>query len=752
MRFNEKITSLLLATVLFISAISPINTLNAAGSSRQQMPPRSSNMMSVSPDQAIKGTDAQTDGLAFEWITNDGYDVHYYSPNDDNESYVAYECYHEKDSPVKLSISSSNTDVLKIISDKTVTLKPYSSYLFEKIEYKVVGIGYADVIISTGTTSYKQRVYSLPWSVDYSKPKQTDYNKITIKWKKVPGCSGYYVESTVGNSKRTTVKTVGPNVTSVTLPAKWNVECCYEVRTYIKDDVRTVASLTGAPARFTAKKMPGATISSVTKSGSSNLQIKWNAYKGAKRYKLYRSTRENGTYKCIYTTKDGKTTSYKQKVSKNIAYYYKLITVNDIGDSGFSPSVSQIIPTKKKAKRIPCKKMKNRVFPSGGQYVGYHSSPDKIYYYQSGGKLHAVFVQENGNLKIYTLNSSFKVQKTKTVKLKYDVWGGFYQGIDGNFYVAVGYENPKESNKKIVIKVIQYNSKWKKLKTANINGGGKSLGMGIYSPFDAGNCRMDMQGNTLYLFTSRKMFMFYDGFRHQSNIAFKINTKTMKAKDAEESYASHSFNQFVKFKDGTLYLLDHGDSSPRSLQLTTASDYGYSWQKESSLSMLKFNGNHGENFTGCRVGGMEIGNENVLVCGTSQPHKHKIKKISGFGYDMNYNVFFALANRKTKKVKFKWLTTYHPKKSSVTVGETRMVKLSDTRFAILFTTTQKKKTTLHYMVYSDTGKKIYSKKYSNMKFDGSSQPILSNGSIVWMVLTADWNKTDTTLYSIPAVF
>ena len=181
MRFHEKITSLLLAAVLFISAISPINTSNAAGSSRQQMPPRSSNMMSVSPDQAIKGTDAQTDGLAFEWITHDGYDVHYYSPNDDNESYLAYECYHEMENPVTLSISSSNTDVVKIISDKTVTLKPYSSYLFEKIEYKAVGIGYADVIISTGTTSYKQRVYSLPWSVDYSEPKQTDFNKITIK-------------------------------------------------------------------------------------------------------------------------------------------------------------------------------------------------------------------------------------------------------------------------------------------------------------------------------------------------------------------------------------------------------------------------------------------------------------------------------------------------------------------------------------------------------------------------------------------
>ena len=149
---------------------------------------------------------------------------------------------------------------------------------------------------------------------------------------------------------------------------------------------------------------------------------------------------------------------------------------------------------------------------------------------------------------------------------------------------------------------------------------------------------------------------------------------------------------------------------------------------------------------------MEIGSTNVLVCGTSQPHNNKIKKISGFGYDMKYNAFLALADRKSGMVTFKWLTTYNPKTTPVTVGETRMVKLSDNRFAILYTTTQKGKMTLNYAVYSDTGKKIYSKKYSNMVFDGDSQPILSNGSIVWISSTEKNGKTKTKLYSIPATF
>ena len=177
---------------------------------------------------------------------------------------------------------------------------------------------------------------------------------------------------------------------------------------------------------------------------------------------------------------------------------------------------------------------------------------------------------------------------------------------------------------------------------------------------------MDMQGDTLYLMTSRLMFEYFDG-RHQSNISFKINTKKMTATEANESYVSHSFNQFVKFKDGTLYILDHGDALPRGIQLTTVSDYGSNQQKVSSKLLLEFKGESGNNFTGCKVGGMEIGSTNVLVCGTSQPHNNKIKKISGFGYDMKYNAFLALADRKSGMVTFKWLTTYNPKTTPVTV-------------------------------------------------------------------------------------
>ena len=733
----KKITALLLTAFLLISAIQPVGAAYAT------------------PGQALESTAEQTEELTFEFVSDEPYDTAYYSPDYvDNTSSVAYAGQNTSSSPITVSVSSSNTNVLKITSGQKTTLAA-GAYYWELVKFECFKAGYADIIVSTGTTSYKQRVYVVPARALLLSLKQTDFNHITLKWKKIPGSSGYYVQRAGSNGKFETILTTGADTTSASFPVKWNVEYYYRIVGYVKDDVRTITGedWTPAPEPFTARKMAGSTITSVKKSGSSSLQVNWNAFEGAKGYMLYRSTRENGTYKCIYTAKSGNITSYKQKVSKGIPYYYKLVTIDAIGKSDFSPSVSEMIPVKSKVKKVTCSKIKQKASYGYGQYYQYinWSHPDQTYYYQSGGKLHAVCVQNNGNLKIYTLSSSFKVQKTKTIKLKYDVWGGFYQGTDGNFYVAVGYQNPKESTKKTVIKVIQYNNKWKKLKTANIKGGVYNTFQGIYTPFDAGNCRMDMQGNTLYLMTSRLMFEFFDG-RHQSNISFKINTKTMKAAEANESYVSHSFNQFVKFKDGTLYILDHGDAFPRGIQLTTVSDYGSDQQKVSSKLLLNFKGESGNNFTGCKVGGMEIGSTNVLVCGTSQPHEYKIKKISGFGSEMKYNAFLALTDRKSGKVTFKWLTTYNPKTTSVTVGETRMVKLSDNRFAILYTTTQKKKTTLNYAVYSDTGKKIYSKKYTNMVFDGDSQPILHKGSIIWISSTESGGKVKTKLYSIPATF
>lgn len=666
------------------------------------------------------------------------------------ERKLSYTCANRTKEPVSLKIESSNTNVVKILSQTKTeqTLKAWGVINSGIIYYDVVGVGIADIVATIGDKVYKKRVYSVAADTEITKITQTGYRSVTIEWKKVPGSSGYRVERkavTIDNEYQSVTTLYGDDQTSVTVSGEFGGFYKYRVISFVQDDKRTVEANIGyhsAGIDFSLLKI-GAEITDVETSGS-NMIVKWDAMDGALCYKLYRSEMENATGNCICTIENNSQNfTYQDTVTKGKTYYYKLITVYPEGESDVSATVAQYIPGNGKKRSVQCKK-----FSQSGYWPTDRSS---AYYYQMGGELHVVRVhQDKSKIKDYTMDSAMKVKSTKTVKLdSFDEWGGFYRGIDGNFYVVIGYDNLKESKTKTVIKVIQYSSKWKKMKTANIKGGVEFTFLGITIPFDAGNCQMDMHGTTLYLMTAREMFTTSDGLRHQSSIGFEIDTKNMKAKTSGH-YVSHSFNQFIKWKDHSLYELNHGDAYPRALDLDITSEYVMYGDAPPILYLFPFKGTLGDNFTGCEVGSMEVGRKNVLVCSKSQPHNYTVKGVTGFGTKLKYNVCLILADRKTGEVNVQWLTNYNPKTSTISVGTPQMVKLSDERFAVLYTTTTKKdKTTLHYVVVNDAGKKIYSKTYSNMELTDESQPILYNGSIVW---TETSYTNNTTLYSVPAVY
>lgn len=725
------------------------------------------------PKAAVSGTgkleEARADGskeeILVDFVAQDGYlQACYEKGQNPYEDLVYYECQNYTGDEAVLEISSSNTSVVQVLGQTTQTIRAESHDMYQ-IFFRIVGVGSASLVVKAGQQEYKLKVYGVPRKIELKSIAQTSFQGVTLQWEKIPGCSGYRIERAevaddlwwFDKRYQTAATVYGENSTSVTLKTDWDTAYRYRVFGFVEDEERR---LEGNPdlysgnyfptMDFTAKKLKGE-LSSVKKSGKKSLRIQWKRMAGAIGYKLYRSEWENGAYSCIYTA-DGGINSYEQNVSPGVTYYYKVTAVFPEGESDFSNSISEFIPKKGKKKSASAQKLGQKYIR--GQYSGNWANSDQTYYYKSGGGLYAVCVQSNGNLKIFRISGSLKVKKVKTIKLKYDVWGGFYAGEDGNFYVAVGYHNYSESRTKTVIKIIQYNSSWKKRKTAEIKGGASNVFEGIYEPFEAGSLRMDLQEEMLYVATARKMFRHSDGLRHQSNISFLIDTKTMQEKKAKHAYVSHSFNQFVKFKDKNLYLLNHGDAYPRSLLLSVIPDYapGAS-QNEENRTLCAFLGSAGENFTGCKVGGMEIGKENVLVCGIMQPHKEKVKGVPGYGGSLKYNVFLARSNRDTGKTTFQWLTKYNPERTSVIVGETRMVKLCDDKFAILYSTAQKGKETLNYVVVSDAGKKVFSKKYSGMVFDGDSQPILYKGNIVWADTSYEGaNRTKTKLYSIPAVY
>lgn len=652
-----------------------------------------------------------------------------------------------------VSVTSSNPKVVTI--DSEYTSLNYGSYSFitDYIYYNIHNYGTATITLSTKYVTSQIDICVVPsnYYMSINNISQISSHRIKAEWKKVDGCEGYIVERSKASEDNFTqvAKVTGSSTTTAIIKAPWNVEYKYRVKAYINmnnEPVTDDSAQWQEEYSFTAQPV-GASIKSVKTVKGSKFKISWTKEEDATGYKLYYSNKENGKYKCVYTAKGAAKTSYTHKVKSGQPYYYYVITLFKDEKSLPSEALSNILPKKGKSSSVTQKKIKQ--YASGGQYSWNWASPDRTYYYEAGGKFYIVTVQGNSKLTIYTLNSKMKYSGKKTVSLgKFDHFGGFHQGKDGNFYVAVGFNNPKESDTKTVIKVKQYSSKWKLKKTCSIKGSASNSFKGITIPFDAGSCRMDMLGSKLYLFTSREM---YNG--HQSNISFEINTKTMTAKEANDSYTSHSFNQYVKFKGNDLYLVDHGDAYPRSVVLTHTKNYGSDHKEQNRIAAFKFQGEIGDNFTGATVDGMEVGSKNVLICGTSQPHNYKVKGIKGYGNYLKPNVYLCIVDRNASKSKVIWLTSYHPKKSKTNVTETRMVKLSDNRFAILYNTIEKKKVTMNYIVVDNNGKKIYSKKYKNIVFNADSQPILYNGYIQWIATHSDKNyKPIVKSYRIPVIF
>lgn len=705
----------------------------------------------------------------FMFDLGDDYRKEQYEEEKDKERYVYSICSNYSEEPLTVHLKSSDTNVIKITSG--------TDFLFEegesehiKISYQIVGAGIADIIATVGTETCRLRIYVIPYTISVTSIEQTAFQKVTLTWPQY-GCSGYRIERTLTGEKDYQVLTTvyGSDKTSATLQAEGGISYTYKVIGFVEDEVRRIESKSFSrnEKQFIAHNT-GAEISSVKKSGSSSLKIKWNSVKGASGYKLFRSTADNDIGKCIFTTDNARTTSFKQKVKKGIAYSYRLITLYPEGESDCSASVSRMIPKNSKVKTVSYHKigLQPAFGYSTGQYVRYSpwALADSAYYYQAGDKLFMVSVPKKGGLKIHTLDSSLKIKKTRGINLKYDSFLGFYHGWDGNLYVAVAYKNMNDSKTKTVLKVIKYNSNWKKVKTANIKSTDSEYGLRIMN----GGCRMDMRGTTLYLVASRGMNTRHPG--HNANVSFKIDTKTMKAEEAGDCYVSHSFNQFVRFKDDSLYVLDHGDGYPRGFNLLIADKYGTIEQENTEHVIFDIKGEYGDNFTGSRLGGMEVGEKNVLVCGTSQPQGYTVKGVTGNNKNWEENAYLIVVDRKTGKSKFKWLTKYNtkfgknkwqmwkdpysPKSSSTLVGEARMVKLADDRFAVMYSTTKNQKSKLHYQVFDGDGNVVYSKTYSNMLFYGCTQPTLCNGSIVWTEtqyhLSAD--NTDTVIYRIPAVF
>lgn len=391
-----------------------------------------------------------------------------------------------------------------------------------------------------------------------------------------------------------------------------------------------------------------------------------------------------------------------------------------------------------------------------GYYGDYADTPTVLLHRKQGMHLVAVDAEDKTKVEDYKLSGG-KIVSVKSVKLpQYDMFGGFYHGKKDRNYVVVGYNNDKESDSKVVIKVLQYDRNWKKMKTANIKGGVRNYNKGIYEPFMGGTVSVaEDDHGIMYLYTARTMYEQADGLHHQSNIGFSIDTQSMKAVECNLSFCSHSFNQIARIADGKIYLADHGDGYQRGINFVSDSAYDSEGAEYGTRYVpFKFRGKSGENYTGASLGGMELSKDNVLITGASVPHDKAIAGITGYKRSLGSNLYLIIQDKDGGGSSFKWLTKNNPKTTDIEVFTVAMVKITDSKFAILYNTDEMNGNTHKYAGYMklvDEDGNVLSTKRINDGFFPQEQPILYKNHIVWTqsVYTTVLDPKAVDVYSVP---
>ena len=159
------------------------------------------------------------------------------------------------------------------------------------------------------------------------KVKKTGYSSVKLIWSRSDQADGYYVyRADKAGGKYTRVgKTTSATLTDKKL--KIGKTYYYKVRAYNNYEFegydrtsygKYSSAVKGRPQLAKVKKLS-------LKTGSGKVTVKWSKVSGASGYKIYRSTKKSGGYKCVKTIKKGSTVKYVNKnLKKGRNYYYKV--------------------------------------------------------------------------------------------------------------------------------------------------------------------------------------------------------------------------------------------------------------------------------------------------------------------------------------------------------------------------------------------------------------------------------------------
>ncbi len=365
------------------------------------------------------------------------------------------------------------------------------------------------------------------------------------------------------------------------------------------------------------------------------------------------------------------------------------------------------------------------------------SSPIRSYLYdRSDGQIMRLqYGAVSGALLVEYYDQDYNFLGDAVLTLDLPIFGGFYEGTDA-YYVLTGQSNTEESDEKAVICITKYSKNWVK------QGAAALYGCNTTYPFDAGCPRMDMYGKYLLIRTSHEMYTSSDGYNHQANLNIQVDTSTMTITDASYNvfnngydYVSHSFNQFVRIDGNRMVGVDHGDAYPRAITIVrdnTDLSTGKFFGSVNRYTVMSFQGEIGDNYTGASVGGFEISDSSYLVAGVCD---------ASYGSYSKRNVFVGVVPRNAASgtaATIKWYTDYAGEETGASTPQ--LVKTGANSFFLLWSHDAK----VYYTRLDGTGSRV-GDIYSLNGNLSDCVPAVINGKLTWYT----WKNETLIFYTIP---
>ena len=340
-------------------------------------------------------------------------------------------------------------------------------------------------------------------------------------------------------------------------------------------------------------------------------------------------------------------------------------------------------------------------------------------------------------------DSNYNFLSGFTLEPELELYGGFYSGSTYNFLVF-GQLNDAEDDNAEVLRIVCYTKDWVRVGSASLYGANTT------TPFRGGTVRFAEYNGYLYIRTSHEMYTSADGRRHQSNLMINLRIADLKITDSfsrvmnsNYGYVSHSFNQFVAVDGKDLLAVDHGDAHPRSVVLFRyhapagqdsfmkgkIENYKQTYVKQ--VNVLNIQGQSGLNDTGVALGGFEISNSAYLIVGNT------VSQEPGCDLFGQRNIFISVTSKSDfseNGTTLRYLTNY-AEGDNVEVSNPHFVKISDNRFALLWTETTGEGTALRYCFVNGQGN-LQGQIHTAQGVLSDCQPVVVDGQLIWYATSA----------------